>query len=350
MMMRTMRPRFSSTKALIVALALAVAACDGSDSRLVDDDAALLTPEQTERISEHHQYLRVDFGIDYRVVIAHAVGDIDRFAVTQFGERAIGASGADGRGLLLVIDPAQDLVRLEVGYALEGLFPDAFVAQIERQQMVPFFREDRVADGILATTELIIGRAQRMEVVAAPTGTVPLAGSGGAGAVTVARIGAGAASESRPPHRPALGPGAAPEETVRAYLQAMADRNGDPDLALYTPESRRMLRQWTMTPAQMSNIARAYSRCRAQTARLGAAGRLAVIRYPIDQRACAPWFLARGPEGWLLDLTMMRYAVRFGRKNAWRLDPSASHPYAFAFSDWRFDGNGFPIGTRARAE
>jgi hypothetical protein len=43
---------------------------------------------------------------------------------------------------------------------------------------------------------------------------------------------------------------------------------------------------------------------------------------------------------------MMQTAIRFGRNNAWRLVPSANHPYGFAFNDWVFDRNGFPIRTR----
>jgi len=61
--------------------------------------------------------------------------------------------------LLLVVDPENDLVRMEIGRSLEGVYTDAFVAYIEQRQMVPFFQANRVADGIFATTELLAGRA-----------------------------------------------------------------------------------------------------------------------------------------------------------------------------------------------
>ena len=102
-----------------------------------------------------------DHGIDYRIATSRDVGDIDLFTVDLFDELNVGSRSATGRGLLLVIDPAQDLVRLEVGYALEGIFPDAFVAYVQHRQMVPFFRSKRLGDGILATTELIIDRVLR---------------------------------------------------------------------------------------------------------------------------------------------------------------------------------------------
>lgn len=345
-----MRRRFSSTRLLLALLGLAVAACDAGDSRLVDDRAELLTPEQVYRLSEHHRYLRDDFGIEYRVATVRGAGDINQFAVKRFADLEIGASAEAGRGLLLVIDPNQDLVCLEVSYALEGVFPDAFVAYVEHQQMVPFFRSNRVADGILATTELIVARAMRAKESAGLSSEAWLEGSGGAGATASAQLGAGPSANANEPDRSSMAPGARPEDTVKAYLRAMAERNDSPDLALYSPESRQMLRRWTVTPAQMDNIARTYRPCRAEPARLDPTGQRAVIRYPIGQRECAPWFLERGQRGWLLDLTMMQNAVRFGRHNAWHFDLSASHPYAFAFSDWSFDRNGYPEKSTSRTD
>jgi uncharacterized protein len=79
----------------------------------------------------------------------------------------------------LVIDADQDLVRLEVSYALVGAFPDAFVAYVEQRQMAPFFERGRVADGILATTEMIVTRAQNAAANAGFESEAWIAGSGG---------------------------------------------------------------------------------------------------------------------------------------------------------------------------
>ena len=98
-----------------------------------------------------------------------------------------------------------------------------------------------------------------------------------------------------------------------------------------------------MTPAQMTNVARTYRSCTPEAVQTGTSGDLAVIRYPVPQRQCAPWFFRRGEAGWALDLTMMQSAIRFGRSNAWRFDLAAGHPYGFAFADWRFDAYGFPL-------
>ena len=173
-----------------------------------------------------------------------------------------------------------------------------------------------------------------------------MAGSGGAGDTADAALGQGWTAQGTGDWSGdwgAGGVGRTPEKTLAGYLAAMEARNGDPNLAIYTPDSRRMLQGWVMTPAQMTNVVRTYRRCHAQAAKLDPTGRLAVIRYPEAERQCAPWFFQRTGSAWALDLTMMQRALRFGRANAWRFDPAASHAYGFAFEDWRFDKHGFPI-------
>lgn len=65
---------------------------------------------------------------------------INRRAVKLFESIGVGDRSDGGRGLLLVLDPAQDQVRIEVSQALEGVYPDALISYLERRQMVPFFR------------------------------------------------------------------------------------------------------------------------------------------------------------------------------------------------------------------
>jgi uncharacterized protein len=153
---------------------------------LVDDQAALLTKEERERIALQHGYLLKDFDIDYRLITTRAANDIVVFGARQFKLRNVGGLSKSGRGLLLIIDAAHDHVRLEVGHALEHVYTDAFVAYIEQRQMVPFFQAHRVANGILATTELIVGQAK--EAIARNQLILPpgISGSGGAGATTAA--------------------------------------------------------------------------------------------------------------------------------------------------------------------
>jgi uncharacterized membrane protein YgcG len=126
----------------------------------VMDWAELLGAPERSVIADYRDRLRQDYDIDYRLVTARAAGDAswashEAFAALQVGDRSLG-----GRGLLLVVDSGADRVRLEVAATLEEVFTDAFVADLEQRRMAPFFREGRVADGILAATELIVVRAE----------------------------------------------------------------------------------------------------------------------------------------------------------------------------------------------
>jgi uncharacterized protein len=325
---------------LITALltTLLLAGCGRPDVALLDDRAGLFSNEQADSITEYHRYLLQDHDIDYRVLTVHDRGDINRFSNEQYRALAVGSASTSGRGLLLVIDDAQDRVRLEVSMGLEGIFVDALVAYLEREQMKPFFRAGRVADGILAATELLVTRAQNAKANAGFYGEAWHADSAGAGATTKADIGVG----YRRPGNDGVDvlPGTTPRQTVNAYIGAMRRHNMRPDLSLYTESTRAMLADWVTTTAQADNLLRIYRDCSAQTAQQS--GEYAVIRYPVAQRQCAPWFLRYEGDAWRLDLTMMQQVIRFGRSNAWHFDQSVEHPYRFAFSDWRFDHNGYP--------
>ena len=297
----------------------------------IRDEAHLLKPAEELRLTRYHGDLLDLSDIDFRIVTNAETYDIDAFAVETFAELGVGGRSASGRGLLLVIDPAAQRVRLEVARELEGTYPDAYVAYIERDQMAPFFAADRVADGILATTELLVARAADPDVGLTEPSGLRAATSVGAGAVAAAPIGAGYERPAAvsPVHAPA---GTTPESTVAAYLAAMAVRDARPDLDLYTPATRRFLATHIVTPAQMDNVVRSYATC--GTTHVLSQRARAAVTYPQGGAACAPWLIEQSDDGlWRLDLATMSRALRFDTANRWYLaDPDAAAQYGFAFS------------------
>ena len=328
-----MRPARRQRGALL--LLLVPLACGPRPGPVLIDPLGLLAPDQARAIEAQHAQLLRDHDIDFHIEIASDTADLLAHAVVRFGERGVGSRSAAGHGLLLLLDPARDRVRLEVGHSLEGVYTDAFVRYLEERQMVPFFRAGRVADGLLASTELVVTRAQQ----AAAQGGIGAAvsGTGGAGAETRARLDAGRDVSFE--QAPDVAPGATPEASVDAYLHAMASRNANPRLALYSAATRRVLAERVVTPAQMDALARAYRGCRPEPARVE--GDRAVLRYPSTARQCAPFFLRREEGAWRLDLATAGRVLRFGAGNAWHFGPG-QHPYRFAFTDWRIDAQGFP--------
>ena len=338
-----MRRNWTLTSALLAGLLFAGGAAlwwRSAPAVMVEDNAGLLTQEQNVQVSEHHQFLLKDHDIDYRVISENNVDDINRLAVKTFERLAGGMRSRTGRGLLLVIAPDERLVRLEVSQSLEPVYTDGFVKYIEERQMVPFFASGRIADGILATTELIVTRAQEAKANVEFDAARYAARSAGGGAVSKIERPEQVTKHSKT----GITAGASPRATLDSYFEAMGERNASPDLLIYTRETRAMLQGWTITPAQMDNVVKANRQCISEGTRTR--GGLAVIRYRIKDRTCSPFFFQKSSDGWQLDLTMMQKAIRFNHSNFWRFDPSVTHGYEFAFEDWRLDKNGFPIKVR----
>lgn len=294
------------------------------------DEARLMTPIQRKFLGTFHGYLLDDFDIDYRVVTVKGAADIDRYAIERFENLFPTSRDGDGHGLLLVVDPVLDRVRLEVAFALESDFSDTFIAYMETRQMAPFFRTKRIADGIIASTELIIDRAKRAAATAALN------------AEAKSKPSPASPETARQMPRPAR----TPAQALQAYIEAMNTRNTDPDLPFYTPGTREMLYGQTITRAQMDAIVKTHRRCRAEPRMTSPDGQFVVLRYPLAQPACAPFFFQKIDGDWALDLATLQQVIRSGRNNAWHFDPGVDHPYRFAFVDWRFDKKGFPAGTR----
>lgn len=76
-------------------------------------------------------------------------------------------------------------------------------------------------------------------------------------------------------------------------------------------------------------------------ARVSLQGNLGVIRFPVQDRSMAPYFLLEGDSGWMLDFDAMNRLIRFNHQNRWHF-VRTDHAFAFAFTDLRFDSHGFP--------
>jgi uncharacterized protein len=314
---------------------------DARGPQSVDDRAPVLAAVERERIAEYHAALRDAHDIDYRVLAVDSGTDLERTAHDYFAGAEVGSLSETGRGLLLVIDAANQRVRLEVSTSLEGVYTDAFVAYVQTRQMAPFFAAGRVADGILATTELIVGRANEARAGEEFAPPMPARSMGG-GASARAPIGTTSdPSEElkRQTERVSVA-GLDPLQIVETYHVRMAERDARPDLALYSSDTVTMLQSWVVTPAQMDKVVQTYRGCTVDGVRT--AGDAAVVRYRVEQRQCAPYFLRREDAAWKLDLTQLSSAFRFNHENQWRFQTPLASDYEFAFSDWRIDRNGFP--------
>jgi len=317
-----------------------------SGSDFIDDNGNVLTVHEKGHIVLLCEKLLTDLDIHIKVVtLRESPPDINRRAVDIFADYKLGEKTRGARGILFLVDPEGKQVRLEIGCDLEPVFTDGFTGYIERGQMGPFFRSGRVGAGIEATIELLVGRA----IAAAGIQDAGLKPddsseenhySGGGGAVAGVEIGSGSPEKraASSPEKYSAQP--SPGMALRTYMEVLALHVNDPNLGLYTPETRAFFREWIVTDAQQDNSLRGLERV-AGRGILSLQGDRAVIRFPVDDRNAPPYFFRKDSRGWMIDFITMNRAIRFNHKNQWFFH-NTDHDFMFGFEGLIFDTNGFP--------
>ena len=339
---------------------------DHGNRKILIDDAHVLSGHQRlmSSYTEYNEQLFKDFRLDFRVITTESEEDINTFANRSFTLFEQESGSDKGRGLLLVINTRQDLARLEVSMALEPIYTDGFVSFIEHQHMVRFFRDNRVAEGIFATTEMMYGRAREAAAGKEFMVDMPTRSMGG-GAKVEAEIGQKELNATSRQDTPAS-PDDTPEDVLQKYIQARRAHNNNPNLDIFTDETKRFFNKWTVTPVQMDNEVQAFSSCYGAQTFISGGYDFAVILYPIRQRNCSPYFFKKEAGCWKMDFATMSKTIRFNHENKWHLAlgwhenmgnqkfarlsqndllPARTKrllaPYLFAFEGLTFDANGY---------
>ena len=307
---------------ILMLLVVLLSGCPQTNESPIDDRAGLMAPSERQRVADFQHSLLQDYDIEFKVVVLErTTADLDQKALQLFEKYGVGRQTHGARGLLLVIDPMGHQLRLEVGYDLEGLYPDGFVGYVESQQMAPFFQAGRVGTGIEATVELLISRA------------------GGGGARIDVQLGSGASKKEMVVDSEPFAAADSAEETLRRYMNVLQGHIKDPDLGLYTPKTREFFRNWLVTDAQQDNELRELA-AMVDRGQVVVVDNLAVVRFPLEQRRTSPYLLRRDESGWMLDFAAMSRLIGFNHRNQWFFR-STGHEFMFAFTDVQFDRNGF---------
>ena len=218
----------------------------------VDDAAGILAPFGL-RLGRMADNFYRDLGIDVHVVTLNEPGSIEIQSERVFRERKIGAQAPTG-GILVLLNPAIQQARIEVGYSLEGGLTDLHMGRIARDQLAPY--ASYASAGMAAMDVLHYLRDQ--VYLSAALGDIQLGEefrrrpafleyerfiSGGAGAKTaLSAVPMDADLKRAVPadRRARYAPSADIKESVAAFLRATADFAGDPSLPLFTEGSRMM--------------------------------------------------------------------------------------------------------------
>lgn len=149
----------------------------------VVDDAEILSPATRERLTAALQAHEEATTNQVAVLTVPTIDgeSIEGYAARVFEAWKLGRRDRDN-GVLLVIVPQDRMLRIEVGYGLEGTLTDVASSRIIRNLMTPPFKAgdyDRgVTDGVLAVVAQLEGRPE----VAAAAPAAALADTGGGGA------------------------------------------------------------------------------------------------------------------------------------------------------------------------
>ena len=129
-------------------------------SRVVDR-AGVLSPQTKRSLEQSLEQFEARTG---HQIVVHVTPSLEGLTIEEYSLRIaeawkIGQKGLDN-GVILTVAPNERELRIEVGYGLEGVLPDAVGARIIREQITPEFRAGNLEGGILAGVSAIEAAAQ----------------------------------------------------------------------------------------------------------------------------------------------------------------------------------------------
>jgi uncharacterized protein len=115
------------------------------------DRAGILTPAARESLEQSLAAFEAKTG---HQIVVHTTPSLEGLPIEDYSMRIaeawkIGQKGLDN-GVILTVAPKERELRIEVGYGLEGVLPDAIASRIIRERITPEFRAGRVDAGIEA--------------------------------------------------------------------------------------------------------------------------------------------------------------------------------------------------------
>ena len=129
-----------------------------SPTEWVTDTANFLSPETVRSLDARLAAYNQATGHQLIVYIAPTTGDapIEDWAVRAFAKWKVGRKGLDD-GLALFIMAQDRKMRIEVGYGLEPVVPDAIASRIINEVMAPRIQAGHPDDAVTAAIESLTG-------------------------------------------------------------------------------------------------------------------------------------------------------------------------------------------------
>jgi len=123
----------------------------------VNDLAGLMAPTRVRDLEERLKRFEEESGHQIAVLTIPSLEgeNLEAFSIKVAETWRIGQKGFDNGAILLIARNDRKL-RIEVGYGLEGVLPDALASRIIREIITPYFRSNDYPGGIEAGAEAIM--------------------------------------------------------------------------------------------------------------------------------------------------------------------------------------------------
>ena len=228
-----------------------------SRESFVHDPDAVLDAQELADLEQQLQLLKDELDVEARVLFVTPPREqsFEAFGTDTFDALTATGFGANGLGILLLVDGNSGRARVEVGYRLEPYLTDALAGALAREHLAPVI--DGEAPGLDLRLILRIVRQRLRNAVLAGSFEIPRAGApefragarfgaGGAGATANSADGSPEFAAALPPdERTRYEPGATVRETYDRYLHWLRSGAFDASVGIFTPESRELISTWS---------------------------------------------------------------------------------------------------------
>jgi uncharacterized protein len=149
---------------VLIVLASAALSCAAetpippSPTRWVTDTANLLSPDTVRALDARLAAYEQATGHQLIVYISPTTGGvpIEEWAVQAFAKWKVGRKGLDD-GLALFIMPQDRKMRIEVGYGIEAVVPDAIASRVINEVLAPGIQAGHPDDAVTAAIDSLTG-------------------------------------------------------------------------------------------------------------------------------------------------------------------------------------------------
>jgi uncharacterized protein len=155
-----------SVVAFVAGAALADAQTLPKPTRKVGDFAGVLTPNARAELQSLLTTLEKDTTAEVVVATTSSLGgmSVEEYGNRVFNEWRIGKEALDN-GVLVLVAPTERQVRIEVGYGLEAVIPDALAGAIIRDDFLPGFRSGNYEAAILTGVRRVASVVRAKQVL-----------------------------------------------------------------------------------------------------------------------------------------------------------------------------------------